>query len=145
MRSGATTSAGRAKKAWGRAGRCWEGVVAMGVAWVGSPPKNYANLGKARISEMLKQLRGGALAGLASLSCFTPHALSQTNTCYSAPEDADPAYIRCEVIFSNGSILSIKDLSDGHTFRIGENGWIPVAGKNCIRNIESGSIFCLSN
>ena len=27
--SGATCSAGRAKKAWGR---CWEGVVAMGVA-----------------------------------------------------------------------------------------------------------------
>lgn len=24
MRSGATCSAGRAKKAWGRAGRCWE-------------------------------------------------------------------------------------------------------------------------
>jgi len=26
-------SAGRQKKAWVRAGRCWEGVVAMGVAW----------------------------------------------------------------------------------------------------------------
>ena len=30
MSSGATSSAGRAKKDWGR---CWEGVVAMGVAW----------------------------------------------------------------------------------------------------------------
>ena len=29
MSSGATCSAGRQKKAWGR---CWEGVVAMGVA-----------------------------------------------------------------------------------------------------------------
>ena len=29
MRSGKTTSAGRQKKDWGR---CWEGVVAMGVA-----------------------------------------------------------------------------------------------------------------
>jgi len=29
MSSGATTSAGRAKKLWGR---CWESVVAMGVA-----------------------------------------------------------------------------------------------------------------
>jgi len=28
---GATCSAGRAKKLWGR---CWESVVAMGVAWV---------------------------------------------------------------------------------------------------------------
>ena len=28
MSSGATNSAGRAKKEWGR---CWEGVVAMGV------------------------------------------------------------------------------------------------------------------
>jgi len=33
MSSGATTSAGRAKKLWGRwSGSCWEGVVAMGVA-----------------------------------------------------------------------------------------------------------------
>jgi hypothetical protein len=32
MRSGETSSAGRAKKAWGRAGRFWEGVAAMGVA-----------------------------------------------------------------------------------------------------------------
>jgi len=32
MRSGATSSAGRAKKAWGSAGKSWEGVVAMGVA-----------------------------------------------------------------------------------------------------------------
>ena len=32
IRSGATCSAGRAKKLWGRAGGCWEGVVAMGVA-----------------------------------------------------------------------------------------------------------------
>jgi len=30
IRSGATCSAGRAKK---DGGRCWEGVVAMGVAW----------------------------------------------------------------------------------------------------------------
>jgi hypothetical protein len=30
MSSGATCSAGRQKKDWGR---CWEGVVAMGVAW----------------------------------------------------------------------------------------------------------------
>jgi len=30
MSWGATTSAGRAKK---DGGRCWEGVVAMGVAW----------------------------------------------------------------------------------------------------------------
>ena len=30
--SGATTSAGRRKKAWGRGGKSWEGVVAMGVA-----------------------------------------------------------------------------------------------------------------
>jgi len=30
MSSGAMTSAGRAKK---DGGRCWEGVVAMGVAW----------------------------------------------------------------------------------------------------------------
>ena len=30
MSSGATCLAGRAKKDWGR---CWEGVVAMGVAW----------------------------------------------------------------------------------------------------------------
>ena len=30
--SDATTTAGRAKKAWGRAGSCWEVVVAMGVA-----------------------------------------------------------------------------------------------------------------
>ena len=29
MRSGATSSAGRAKKDWGR---CWEDLVAMGVA-----------------------------------------------------------------------------------------------------------------
>ena len=122
------------------------GCAGYGVVFgVGSAPKNYANLGKARFLEMLKQLREGALVGLASLSCFTPHALSQTNTCYSARDEAEPAYIRCEVIFSNGSILSIKDLSDGYIFRIGENGWIPVAGKNCIRNIESGSIFCLSN
>ncbi len=35
MRSGATTSAGREKKAWGRAERCWEVAVAMGVAWAG--------------------------------------------------------------------------------------------------------------
>ena len=33
MRSGATCSAGRAKKDWGRAGRSWMGVVALGVAW----------------------------------------------------------------------------------------------------------------
>jgi hypothetical protein len=40
MRSGATNSAGRAKKdlgrakkAWGMAGRSWRSVVAMGVAW----------------------------------------------------------------------------------------------------------------
>ena len=33
MRSGATCSAGRAKKAWGR---CWEGVVAMGLDWRGN-------------------------------------------------------------------------------------------------------------
>ena len=33
MSSGATNSAGRAKKAWGSAGGCWEVVVAMGVAW----------------------------------------------------------------------------------------------------------------
>jgi predicted ribosomally synthesized peptide with nif11-like leader len=32
MSSGATTSAGRQKKAWGIAGKSWEGVVAMGVA-----------------------------------------------------------------------------------------------------------------
>jgi len=32
MSSGATSSAGRAKKDWERAWRCWEGVVAMGVA-----------------------------------------------------------------------------------------------------------------
>ena len=31
MRSGATSSAGRLKKAWGKAGRCWVVVVAMGV------------------------------------------------------------------------------------------------------------------
>ncbi len=31
MSSGATCSAGRAKNDWGRE---WEGVVAMGVAWV---------------------------------------------------------------------------------------------------------------
>ena len=30
MSSGATTSAGRAKKGWGRV---WESMVAMGVAW----------------------------------------------------------------------------------------------------------------
>jgi len=34
MSSGAASSAGRAKKDWGRAGMSWEGVVAMGVAWV---------------------------------------------------------------------------------------------------------------
>ena len=32
MSSGATTSAGRAKKDWGRAGRV---LMALGVAWVG--------------------------------------------------------------------------------------------------------------
>jgi len=32
MSSGATTSAGLAKKEWGR---CWERLVAMGVAWGG--------------------------------------------------------------------------------------------------------------
>jgi len=33
MSSGATTSAGRAQKDGGSAGSCWEGVMAMGVAW----------------------------------------------------------------------------------------------------------------
>jgi len=32
IRSWATTSAGRAKKGWGRAEECWEVVVAMGMA-----------------------------------------------------------------------------------------------------------------
>jgi len=50
MSSGATTSAGRAKK---DGERCWEGVVAMGVAWVGiigtserniSEPQNYPDV-----------------------------------------------------------------------------------------------------
>jgi len=31
-RSGATCTAGRAKKDWGRAGSCWEFVEAVGVA-----------------------------------------------------------------------------------------------------------------
>ena len=35
MRSGATCSAGRAKKDLERGGRCWEVVAAMGVAWMG--------------------------------------------------------------------------------------------------------------
>jgi len=77
--------------------------------------------------------------------CLTTAAHSQTNTCYSARDGTEPTYVKCEVKFVNGSIRSIKDLSDGYTFRIGENGWIPVSGKNCIRNIESGSTFCLSD
>jgi len=46
MSSGATCSAGRAKKDWGR---CWEGVVAMGVAlgWVEGSGRG---LGYARIA-----------------------------------------------------------------------------------------------
>ena len=35
MSSGATSSAGRAKKLWGSAGRVWRVLVAMGVAWAG--------------------------------------------------------------------------------------------------------------
>ena len=81
----------------------------------------------------------------ASFSCMATAAHSQTNTCYSARDEAKPTYIKCEVKFVSGGIFSIKDLSDGYTFRIGENGWIPVSGKNCIRNIESGSAFCLAN
>jgi len=77
--------------------------------------------------------------------CLTTAAHSQANTCYSARGEAEPTYVKCEVRFVNGSILSIKDLSDGYTFMIGENGWIPVSGRNCIRNIESGSTFCLSD
>ena len=38
MSSGATTSAGRAKKDWGR---CWEGLVAMGVAVGGSSEERW--------------------------------------------------------------------------------------------------------
>jgi len=53
MSSGATTSAGRAKKDWRR---CWEGVVAMGVVvdgleaigrgmgYAGIAQKHYGNL-----------------------------------------------------------------------------------------------------
>jgi hypothetical protein len=33
MRSGSTCSAGPAKKDWGKTGRCWEDMVAIGVAW----------------------------------------------------------------------------------------------------------------
>ena len=91
---------------------------------------------------------GLSFGGFAAGSCFlslTPAALSKPQTCYSARDEAKPSYVKCEVKFSNGRILSIKDLSDGYTFRVGENGWIPVSGKNCIRNIESGSTFCLNN
>ena len=79
------------------------------------------------------------------LAFLATPAHSQTNTCYSAIDEAQPNYVKCEVRFVNGEMFSIKNLSDGYTFRIGENGWIPVSGKNCIRNIESGSTFCLSN
>lgn len=75
----------------------------------------------------------------------TSSANSQTDTCYRARDEAQPDYVKCEVRFFNGSISSIKDLSNGYNFRIGENGWLPVSGRNCIRNIESGSTLCLSN
>ena len=98
-----------------------------------------------KIQKTLKLAFSAVWATGTWLTCLATPAHAQTNTCYSARDEAKPSYIKCEVRFINGSIFSIKDLSDGYTFRIGENGWIPVPGKNCIRNIESGSTFCLSN
>jgi hypothetical protein len=72
-------------------------------------------------------------------------AFSQQNICYSHRDEANPILVKCEVRFVDGSIFSIKDLSDGNTFQIGENGLILVSGTNCIRNIESASTFCLSS
>jgi hypothetical protein len=72
-------------------------------------------------------------------------AIAVPNTCRSVRDEASPTYVKCEVKFVNGEIFSIKDLSDGYTFRIGANGWVPVARKNCIKNMESGSLFCLND
>ncbi len=66
MRSGATCSAGRAKKDWGRAGRGWEVVVAMGVA--------------------LAEMSGGYWEG-AGL-CGIGIAVARTKKKYSAEKDA---------------------------------------------------------
>ena len=93
----------------------------------------------------LRQVFTVTFATGASLIILTTEALSQTNTCYSTRDEATPTYEKCKVKFANGSIFSIKTLSNGYTFRIGENGWIPVSGKNCIRNIESAAAICLAN
>ena len=107
--------------------------------------KEKPTMAARKIQKTLKVAFSAAWATGTWLTCLATPAHAQMNTCYSARDEAQPSYIKCEVRFVNGSIFSIKDLSDGYTFRIGENGWIPVPGKNCISNIESGSTFCLSN
>ena len=56
MRLGATCSAGRAKKDWGRAGRYWIGVAAMEVAGSGSAEGHLHPLGGWNIVWVASQL-----------------------------------------------------------------------------------------
>jgi hypothetical protein len=68
---------------------------------------------------------------MASICVFTltSIALSETKTCYSVRDEAKQSRVKCEVKFLNGSIVSIRDMSGGYTFRIGENGWISASKK----------------
>ena len=73
---------------------------------------------------------------------FASQAYSRPEKCTSIFEDGTKSYENCEVKFMNNSIYSITRM--GATYKIGENGWIP-DNKYFIKNLESGTKFCLLN
>ena len=80
----------------------------------------------------------------AGYGLFASQAYSRPEKCTSIFEDGTKTYENCQIQYVSGNIYSIT--RRGLTFRIGENGWIPdPSNKYCIKNLESGTKFCLDN
>lgn len=136
IRLGATTSAGRAKKDLGRAGKSW----VMGLSAKAIKSIHHTNIR----SNPMKSFNAIAILAISSTLFISSEAIASQKCRYQTNDLMHMRAFSCKVQRNtNGTAVAVSDLDRGEIYSIGRlGGWGYAGDPNCVVNYERQATVC---